>query len=380
MDTEKNAGGTRQIWFAAANSEHGFENHFPALFSAGTGADALYIVKGGPGTGKSGLMRRVARCAGEAGWQIVFLLCSSDPASLDGLLLTAPDGRTVGMLDGTAPHAWEPTLPGTRENLLDLGAFWDVRMLTAQRDAIVRLNLRKSAAYQRAYRCLRAAGEADRVAESLTAPCLREAKLDALAERLLRLAIRGGDWTRAVAGAVPPGVFRRAFAMTGRARLDTPERLAAKLLCISDRTGAGYRLLHLLRHKAAERGIAASAFCDPLRPDRADGILFRDSGLCILYTPGEPSRTDAATDVSAPERPRMLSLRPCLDTDSLRQIRPLLREAEHLREGALRAADRHLASAAEAHFALEKIYTAAMDFRAVTAFTDTVCARVLGRR
>ena len=193
MDTEKNAGGTRQIWFAAANSEHGFENHFPALFSAGTGADALYIVKGGPGTGKSGLMRRVARCAGEAGWQIVFLLCSSDPASLDGLLLTAPDGRTVGMLDGTAPHAWEPTLPGTRENLLDLGAFWDVRMLTAQRDAIVRLNLRKSAAYQRAYRCLRAAGEADRVAESLTAPCLREAKLDALAERLLRLAIRGGD-------------------------------------------------------------------------------------------------------------------------------------------------------------------------------------------
>lgn len=191
MDTEKNAGGTRQIWFAAANSEHGFENHFPALFSAGAGADALYIVKGGPGTGKSGLMRRVARCAGEAGWQVVFLLCSSDPASLDGLLLTAPDGRTVGMLDGTAPHAWEPTLPGTRENLLDLGAFWDVRMLTAQRDAIVRLNLRKSAAYQRAYRCLRAAGEADRVAESLTAPCLREAKLDALAERLLRLAIRG---------------------------------------------------------------------------------------------------------------------------------------------------------------------------------------------
>ena len=168
--------------------------------------------------------------------------------------------------------------------------------------------------------------------------------------------------------------------MTGRARLDTPERLAAKLLYISDRTGAGYRLLHLLRHKAAERGIAASAFCDPLRPDRADGILFRDSGLCILYIPGEPSRADAATDASAPERPRMLSLRPCLDTDSLRQIRPLLREAEHLREGALRAADRHLASAAEAHFALEKIYTAAMDFRAVTAFTDTVCARVLGKR
>ena len=109
MDTEKNAGGTRQIWFAAANSEHGFENHFPALFSAGAGADALYIVKGGPGTGKSGLMRRVARRAGEAGWQVVFLLCSSDPASLDGLLLTAPDGRTVGMLDGTAPHAGADT-------------------------------------------------------------------------------------------------------------------------------------------------------------------------------------------------------------------------------------------------------------------------------
>ena len=53
MDTEKNAGGTRQIRFAAANSEHGFENHFPALFSAGARADALYIVKGSTGPGKA---------------------------------------------------------------------------------------------------------------------------------------------------------------------------------------------------------------------------------------------------------------------------------------------------------------------------------------
>lgn len=378
MDTDRNAGGGRQVWFAAANSEHGFENRFPALFGADAGTGALYIIKGGPGTGKSGLMRRVARRAGEAGWRVVSFLCSSDPASLDGLLLTAPDGRCVGMLDGTAPHAWEPALPGVRENLLDLGAFWDARALSAQRDALARLNLRKSAAYRRAYRCLRAAGEADRVAESLTAPCLREAKLDALAERLLRTAVRGGDWARAVAEPVPSGVFRQAFAMSGRARLDTPERLAARLLCIRDRTGAGYRLLHLLRHRAAERGVAASAFCDPLRPDRTDGILFRDSGLCILHTPREPRRAGAATDAPGLPPSRMLSLRPCLDADGLRQIRPPLREAERLREGALHAADRHLAVAAEAHFALEEIYSAAMDFRAVTAFSEAVCARVLG--
>lgn len=357
-------------WLAAANTEHGFENGFPALFGEDS-VQHLYIIKGGPGTGKSHLMREVARRVEAAGWHTVRFLCSSDPQSLDGLWLIDPSGRRIGLLDGTAPHAWEPTLPGAREELLDLGAFWVSAQLVAEQETIARLNLRKSAAYRRAYRCLRAAGEADRVAESLLLPCLREARLDATADRLLRMALRGEPAHPPVEEPLPSFAFRRGFSMTGRVRLDTPERLAAKCLYVGDSTGVGYRLLHLLCHKARERGLPITVLRDPLRPDRADGVLFQDSRLCVLWDKHPDGL--AATDTA---EPRVLSLRTCLDTEALRERRPLLREATSLREAALRAADRHLAAAAEAHFALEQVYTAAMDLTAVTHFTEAVCQRV----
>lgn len=371
MEIRMETGGVHPVWFAAANAEHGFENRFPVLFGMGTGVGQLYIVKGGPGTGKSGLLRRVARTAERAGWQTESFLCSSDPASLDGLWLTAPDGHTVGMLDGTAPHAWEPSLPGARENLLDLGAFWDTGKLAAQRDTIARLTIRKSAAYRRAYGCLRAAGEADRVLESLIAPHLHETKLDALAERLLRLAARGACATPLDVRPYPPEVFRRGYSMSGYVRLDTPDRLASRVLCVGDCTGAGYFLLRRLRHRAKERGIPVTVFCDPLRPERADGILFRQSGLCVLCDTETACRNSGCTC-------RTVSLRACMDTDGIRRIRPLIRESAGLRKAALTAALHQLETAAESHFALEALYGAAMDFSAVSAFGDLVCARILG--
>lgn len=362
MDTVK------QVWFAAANSERGFENRFPALFSAEAGGGRTYIIKGGPGTGKNRLMRRVADEAEAVGYHAVRFLCSSDPDSLDGLWLTSPAGVRVGLLDGTAPHSWEPTLPGAREELLDLGRFWDSAALAREQETIRRLNLRKSAAYRRAYHCLRAAGEADRVSESLLAPCMREAKLDALAEHLLRVAVRRGQAAEPLP--IPAEVFRRGYTMSGLMRLDTPDRLSARLLCVGDRSGAGYRLLHLLRHRAAERHIPVTVFRDPLRPDRIDGILFRESRLCVLCDSPAAGRPEAD--------PHPLALRSCLDSEALRRVRPQMRAAAALRDSALENAVVHLSSAREAHFELERIYTAAMDFGAVEKFTGEVCKRVLG--
>lgn len=358
----------KQVWFAAANSERGFENRFPALFREEAGVEHLYIIKGGPGTGKNRLMRRVADRAEARGWHAVRFLCSSDPESLDGLWLTSPAGVRVGILDGTAPHAWEPTLPGAREELLDLGRFWDSTALAREQENICRLDLRKSAAYRRAYHCLRAAGEADRVGESLLAPCLREAKLDTLADRLLRMAVRRGRAAEPIP--LPAEVFRRGYTMSGPMRLDTPDHLSARLLCIGDRSGAGYRLLHLLRHRAAERHLPVTVFCDPLRPDRIDGILFHDSRLCVLCDRPAAGRPEAD--------PHPLSLRSCLDNDTLQRVRPQLRAAAGLRDLALANAARHLSAAREAHFELEKIYAAAMDFSAVTDFTEEVCGKILG--
>ena len=66
---------------------------------------ALYIIKGGPGSGKSTLMRRVERHAKAAGLETQQVLCSGDPDSLDALLLPQ---LKAALVDGTAPQGVVP--------------------------------------------------------------------------------------------------------------------------------------------------------------------------------------------------------------------------------------------------------------------------------
>ena len=87
-------------YFLGANSPSGFYSLYHELLPTEQ-ADGIYIIKGGPGCGKSTLMRRVAALAEEAGEPVEYILCSGDPASLDAVVL--PEKR-VALVDGTAPH------------------------------------------------------------------------------------------------------------------------------------------------------------------------------------------------------------------------------------------------------------------------------------
>ena len=49
----------------------------------------LHIVKGGPGTGKSGYMKAIREAARTRGLDTLSVLCSGDPDSLDGLWIPA---------------------------------------------------------------------------------------------------------------------------------------------------------------------------------------------------------------------------------------------------------------------------------------------------
>ena len=51
-------------FFASMNSGDGFISYFKEIFSS---LDRLYIIKGGPGTGKSRFMREAAQQAEETG-------------------------------------------------------------------------------------------------------------------------------------------------------------------------------------------------------------------------------------------------------------------------------------------------------------------------
>ena len=342
--------------FAASNSCEGFRNYYGEVF-AHTRVDRLYVIKGGPGTGKSHFMRVVARRARQRGYTVTEYLCSSDPASLDGLVLYREGAPTVGVIDGTPPHGYEPALPGAREDILNLGAFWDSRSLVGQREAIAALAERKTAAYANAYAALSAAGRMDAVADALTAPCVSHDRIAALATRLLRDQPKGEVYT-------PIPALRRGVSMAGKCTLHSFETAARRLLIADEGYGMGYRLTEAMLAVSRACGHEVLVSYHPVYPDKVDGLFYPATGLCVLVGDAIPSENIPV---------RSLSLRRYADAKALREIRGELRRTMSLREQLTDTALRHLSVAATHHFELEKIYVAAMDFAAKEAFTERFC-------
>ena len=347
-------------YFAASNSCEGFCNYYGEIFND-TRVERLYIIKGGPGTGKSHFMKTVARLGREHGYRVTEYACSSDPASLDGILLTREGSPSIGLLDGTAPHVREPVLPGVKEEIINLGAFWNSRRLAGQGDSVRHLAGEKAFAYDRAYTYLTAVGAVDRAADSLMEGCVITQRVNAMADRILRHQPAGD-------GTPPIPALRRAVSMTGQTCLHTFEREAAKVggtvLVLEDHYGLSYRLTRALfvRSEAARHGMLVSY--DPVFPSKIDGLYYPANGLCILAGNAEPEEGCAT---------RAISLRRLADSDALREVRGELRRAYALRESLLTCALQEMASAARFHFELERIYAEAMDFGAKERFAEEFC-------
>ena len=142
-------------YFLGANAPGGFFSLYDQLLPPEQ-AQVIYILKGGPGCGKSTLMRRIGGWAGEAGLETECILCSGDPDSLDAVILP---GLGAAIVDGTAPHVVEPKYPGAVERYVNMGDCYDGEALRPLKGEIMDCMRGYKGCYQRAYRCLDAAAE-----------------------------------------------------------------------------------------------------------------------------------------------------------------------------------------------------------------------------
>ncbi len=142
-------------YFAAANGYSGFRSLFGDIFRSES-YERIFVLKGGPGTGKSTLMKGLLKHAGKR-YTRTAIFCSSDPDSLDGVILEH-NGRRIAVLDGTAPHERDAVIPGAIDEIINLGEGFRGELLRERREEILRLNEHKRAAYKSAYSYLNAAG------------------------------------------------------------------------------------------------------------------------------------------------------------------------------------------------------------------------------
>ena len=107
------------MFFLGANAPGGFVSAFGKAYDPMDGW-RVYIIKGGPGTGKSTLMKKAAALLAEKDDSVFLSPCTGDPWSLDAV---TAENQKVMLLDGTAPHVVEPQYPGVCESLIDLGSW-----------------------------------------------------------------------------------------------------------------------------------------------------------------------------------------------------------------------------------------------------------------
>ena len=344
-------------YFAASNSEKGFYSYYGECFQAER-IEYVYAIKGGPGTGKSRFLREVAGECEQRGGRVEYIYCSSDPDSLDGIILTH-EKRCVALMDATAPHVYEPTLVGIRGELVDLGAFWNAEVLQNHAREITLLDQQKRQAYRRAYRYLCAEGEMMRECDALTLPYIGREAIAAFAERITRKIPDGSGFTSSPALLCSVG-------MRGEVIFDTYFANAEQCWLIQDCYGAGQVFLAAIGEAAVKHNWRIRVSHDPVYPDRLDGIFLEESRSAFVIKPEKIEYPHAKT----------LSMRRFVKVCAMRPIRGRYRFANRLRQALREGALDALREVRELHFALEELYIGAMDFDAKENFTKNFCRRL----
>lgn len=351
--------------FLAANSPSGFVSFFDELYNPYRSCRA-YIIKGGPGTGKSSLMKKLGAAAEEKGLDVVYVYCSSDPKSLDGVVIPA---LSVSVADGTAPHVLEPKFPGACENLLNLGAFWNKNRLFENADKIRALSLENSICHRRSTRFLSAAGALLEENSRLLAPFVLEEKVNGFARRFCAReklkkhgAVPGRKMNCFLSGITPEGtVF---FGETVRA-------LSTRVLAVEDEFGAVAPLLLERIGEAAAQGGFDVVFCHcPMHPKECEHLLIPELSLAVV-TLKSTHKIDLPIS-------RTVRAKRFLRDDALKNHRRRLLLNAQLSSQLTDSAVEALADAKRLHDELEGYYIRAMDFEELNKFSKEFIFSLLG--
>lgn len=133
-------------YFLGAMTQYGFSTEFASIMEDPN--YFTYILKGGAGTGKSSLMKNVAN-EFEDTQEVIRFYCSSDPDSLDAIVLK--DSK-ITIVDGTSPHVFDPKYPGVCQKIINLGDNWDEAKLKSQKDKIISVTDKNKSLMARAKR------------------------------------------------------------------------------------------------------------------------------------------------------------------------------------------------------------------------------------
>lgn len=348
-------------YFLGETTPYGFKTDFGGTILAG--GYYTYILKGGPGTGKSGLMKRIALKFSDT-QDLELYYCSSDPSSLDAVVLT---GSKVIIVDGTSPHIFETSYPGISQSIINLGEYWDSESLRELSYEIRAATDENALWHARCNRYVTALSSINSDIYSVGSEALNLEKLQGFAERTAKklLPKRQGDSGKCS--------FKKLSALTLAGYCTQPLENCQKIYALNDPFFAGS---DLFLQKISERAISLGlevivSVCSLFRESVFEQVLLPQIGIAFC-TSNFINRyaDDSAEKINFPR----FYNKERLDVKKQRLAFSKKASAELQSEAAA-----CLKKAKDVHDILESCYVRAMDFGAVTAVADRLTQEISSR-
>lgn len=344
------------IYFLASNSADGFINGFSNAYDPKTGWKA-YLIKGGPGTGKSSFMKKVATYFTQRKESVEIVPCSSDPSSLDGVIL--PNKKLI-ILDATAPHTIDSSYPGVCEQILDLGQFWNTSVIEANRKEIISLTDNNKALHRRASRVLSAVGQLKR---NETKVSLLATDIDRTLDYGVRLAHRYIKPKKSIGS--ERVIFLSAVTPNGEVFYgDTIDKLCSeKVVILDEYSTVSNMIFSIIRDHALQNGMEIITVKNNILPgEQIDHILIPSLSLAFCSSRNGMEISDNSV--------RKIHATRFMDRQVLKESRSRILFGRRLMKELMIGVVATLKEAKAVHDQLEAYYIEAMDFNAVNFFCE----------
>ena len=349
--------------FFGGNTGGGFMHWFGDILFLDETKKTLFL-KGSSGSGKSTLMRKVGAAFEQLGEAVDYIHCSNNVEDLDGICIRS---RGIAMVDGTAPHICDPTMPVAIDEIYNTAVYIDPAV-AAHADRLRALQLRKKPYFDKAYTYMRAACTVLDNNVYLYSSARRSGPLNRAIEREV-----GVFALHAVADR--PGRNRRMFAaaVTPQGNINFTHTLVEGLTVVALQGCGGMGtdlMLERLRHEANMRGLDTEGLYCPVNPARLDHLIIPALGLCYATVNNYHDTVLSAT--------RTIDFEEFLDRSFLRAGEAELSYNRNLYEELQQRAMDTMAAQKEIHDQIEGIYLEHMDFDGLNRAFDEIMERLKG--
>ncbi len=370
-------------YFPGNNTPQGFFSYYGNILGQRE-AKRIYCIKGGPGTGKSTLIRRIGEVFAEMGEDVDYLHCSADEHSLDGIIL---HGKKAAVIDGTSPHMTDPVSPGAVDKIINLGEYWDEQGIAANKAEILDFNEETSKWYRICYNYLNAARSVYRSLEEIYDSAAESSEIYQLISDIVK------DEFREYSISLRPGKQKKYFASAVTASgiihyLDsllsgTPgneEKELKRIYLISVPVGFSNRsFMEILAEGAKYRGLdTENYYCSMFPDEKMEHLIIPSVGTAFVtvneYHDLEP------WELMRENGPEIVLLDTCdyMDSWKLEENEMLLNTLRTEFDILLHQAVKCLGKAKMIHMRVEELYVPNMNFDEIQQLGDRLIDELKG--